>query len=98
MTIGGFSILDFANVSNFITTFMVYDDWDKRGAALSQDNILANLRKELATIENAGVFVAVPPPIRGLGASGGFQLMVEDRNSLGLAELQKTVLEVLKRR
>jgi hydrophobic/amphiphilic exporter-1 (mainly G- bacteria), HAE1 family len=95
VTIGGFSILDYANVSNFITTFLVYDDWDKRGAALSQDNILANLRKELATIEDAGVFVAVPPPIRGLGASGGFQLMVEDRASLGLAELQKTVLEVL---
>ncbi len=41
------------------------------------------------------VFVAVPPPIRGLGASGGFQMMVEDRASLGLAELQKAVMEVI---
>jgi hydrophobic/amphiphilic exporter-1 (mainly G- bacteria), HAE1 family len=95
VTIGGFSMLDYANVSNFITTFVIYDDWDKRGAALSQDKILAKLRQELAVIEEAGVFVAVPPPIRGLGASGGFQLMLEDRASLGLAELQKTVLEVI---
>ena len=49
----------------------------------------------MAAIEDAGVFVAVPPPIRGLGASGGFQLMLEDRTSLGLAELQKAVLEVI---
>ena len=98
MTIGGFSILDFANVSNIITTFMVYDDWDKRGAALSQDNILANLRQELSTIEDAVVFVVVPPPIRGLGQSGGFQMMVEDRASLGLAELQKATYEVIERR
>ncbi len=95
VTIGGFSILDAANVSNMFTTFVVYDDWDKRGAALSQDKIIANLRKDLAAIKDAGVFVAVPPPIRGLGQSGGFQLMIEDRQSLGLAELQKAVSEVI---
>jgi hydrophobic/amphiphilic exporter-1 (mainly G- bacteria), HAE1 family len=95
VTIGGFSILDAANVSNIFTTFVVYDDWDKRGAALSQDNILANLRRELSSIDDALVFVAVPPPIRGLGQSGGFQMMVEDRSSLGLAELQKSVIEVM---
>ena len=57
--------------------------------SLSQDNILADLRPKLAGIEEALVFVLVPPPIRGLGQSGGFQMMVEDRADLGLAELQK---------
>ena len=95
VTIGGFSILDYANVSNFITTFVIYDDWDKRGSALSQDVILANLRQELSKVQSAGVFVAVPPPIRGLGAAGGFQVMIEDRESLGMAELQKVLSEVL---
>lgn len=83
VTIGGFSILDFANVSNMFTTFIVYDDWDKRGAALRQDKIIGNLRRELSSIEDALVFVAVPPPTRGLGTSGGFQMMIEDRQSLG---------------
>ncbi len=95
VTIGGFSILDFANVSNMFTTFIVYDDWDKRGAELSQDKIIANVRQGLSSIEDAMTFVAVPPPIRGLGASGGFQLMIEDRASLGLAELQKATYEVI---
>jgi HAE1 family hydrophobic/amphiphilic exporter-1 len=33
--------------------------------------------------------VVIPPPIRGLGQTGGFQMMVQDRRSLGLAELQR---------
>ena len=90
VTFGGYSVLDSANVSNISTTFIVYDDWSKRGAALSQDNILANLRSKCCQMEDAVVFVMVPPPIRGLGQSGGFQMMVEDRQNLGLAQLQKT--------
>jgi HAE1 family hydrophobic/amphiphilic exporter-1 len=42
------------------------------------------------------VAVLVPPPLAGLGASGGFQMMLEDRGSLGLAELQKAALEVMR--
>ncbi|MGD0827853.1 MAG: multidrug efflux RND transporter permease subunit [Desulfobaccales bacterium] len=95
VTFGGYSALDAANVSNISTTFIVYDDWSKRGAALSQDNILANLRAEVGKVADAVIFVIVPPPIRGLGQSGGFQMMVEDRRSRGLAALQKTVTEVI---
>ncbi|MFA4901831.1 MAG: multidrug efflux RND transporter permease subunit [Desulfobaccales bacterium] len=96
VTIGGFSILDAANVSSIVTTFIVYDDWDKRGAELSQDKILASVRGQVTAIEEAMIFVLVPPPIRGLGQSGGFQMMVEDRQSLGLAELQKATFEVIR--
>jgi HAE1 family hydrophobic/amphiphilic exporter-1 len=95
VTFGGYSALDAANVSNFSTTFIVYDDWSQRGAALSQDNILANLRKEVASIESAIIFVMVPPPIRGLGQSGGFQMMVEDRESRGLPLLEKSVQAIV---
>jgi len=95
VTIGGFSILDFANVSNFITTFTVFEDWQKRGAALSMDRIIGRMQQELAGIEEAFIFVVTPPPIRGLGSSGGFQLMIEDRGGLGYQELQKAVREVI---
>jgi HAE1 family hydrophobic/amphiphilic exporter-1 len=96
VTIGGYSLLDGANLSNAFTTFIVYEDWDKRGAELSQDKILGDLRRELAAIEGAAIVVLVPPPIRGLGQSGGFQLMIEDRQNLGLQELQKAVMEVIR--
>jgi len=95
VTIGGYSILDSANLSNFFSMFIVYDDWSKRGAALSQDKILAGMRPRLAAIEDATVIVTVPPPIRGLGQAGGFQMVIEDRQSLGLEELQKATLAVM---
>ena len=95
MTIGGLSVLDFANVPNYSTTFVVYKGWKERGKALSQDRIVAGLNRELSDIQEACLFVAIPPPIRGLGQTGGFQMMVEDRRSLGLAELQRNAAELV---
>lgn len=96
VTIGGYSVLDGANVSTMFTTFIVYQDWSRRGAELSQDKIIANLRQQLGSIEEAVAFVLVPPPIRGLGQGGGFQMMVEDRQGLGLPALQKVAMEIIR--
>jgi HAE1 family hydrophobic/amphiphilic exporter-1 len=96
VTVGGFSILDATNVSNIMTTFVIYQDWSKRGAKLSQDHIVEALQRELLSILDAQVVVLVPPPIAGLGQSGGFQMMVEDRGSLGLEELQKAAMEIIR--
>jgi HAE1 family hydrophobic/amphiphilic exporter-1 len=97
VTIGGFSVLDFANVPNISTTFVVYKDWKERGKALGQDRIVSGLNRELSGIQEALAFVVIPPPIRGLGQTGGFQMMVEDRGSLGLAELQRNTSELIQR-
>ena len=97
VTIGGLSILDFANVPNFSATFVVYKDWKERGRALSQERIVSGLNRELAGIQEALAFVVIPPPIRGLGQTGGFQMMVQDRRSLGLAELQRAAGELSQR-
>jgi HAE1 family hydrophobic/amphiphilic exporter-1 len=96
VTMGGFSILDTANVSNIFTTFVIYDEWKKRGAALSQGHIVADLHRRLAGLEQAEFAVLVPPPISGLGQSGGFQMMVEDRQSLGLPALTEATLEIIR--
>jgi HAE1 family hydrophobic/amphiphilic exporter-1 len=95
VTIGGLSILDFANVPNYSATFVVYKGWKERGRALSQERIVGSLNRQLSDIQEAFLFVAIPPPIRGLGQTGGFQMMVEDRRSLGLAELQRNAGELV---
>jgi HAE1 family hydrophobic/amphiphilic exporter-1 len=97
VVIGGLSILDFANVSNISTTFVVYKDWKERGKALSQDRIVSSINRDLAGIQEALAFVVIPPPIRGLGQTGGFQMMVEDRGSLGLTELQRAAYEMIQK-
>jgi len=95
VVIGGFSILDGANVPNVSTTFVVYKDWKERGAALDQDRIVSTINRELAGIQEAQAFVVIPPPIRGLGQTGGFQMMVEDRRSLGLVQLQQAANDLV---
>ncbi len=86
--IAGFSVLDSANVTTVITVFVVYDDWSKRGRKLTQDKIVSGLNRDLSGIKDALAFVLIPPPIRGLGQSGGFQMMVEDRKGNDLIALQ----------
>ncbi len=89
VTIGGFSFLDFASESNYSSTFVTYQDWDKRGSALSQEKILGYINSHLATLQDAQAMIITPPPIRGLGQTGGFQLELEDRGNLGMKALQK---------
>ncbi|MGZ9073567.1 MAG: efflux RND transporter permease subunit, partial [Rhodoplanes sp.] len=96
VTIGGLSILDNGNLANAATTFVGYKDWSERGSDLSQERIVGSLRQKLSQIQEAGIFVIVPPAIRGLGASGGFQMVVQDRADLGLTELDKATQQVIR--
>ena len=69
----------------------------RRGTALNQDVIVANMNRELAGIQEAQALVIIPPPIRGLGQTGGFQMMVEDRGNLGLKELYQATTDSYRR-
>src|SRR5262249_19369194 len=71
--------------------------WKERGQKLNQERIVSNLNREVSGIQEALVFVVIPPPIRGLGQTGGFQMVVEDRASLGLAELQRYTDELVQK-
>src|SRR5690606_23357895 len=41
----------------------------------------------LARIRDARIFVQLPPPVRGLGSSSGFNFMLKDLNGLGQGAL-----------
>ena len=96
VTIGGFSAADAANLSNAMTVFAVFDDWEKRGEELTQARILADLKKRFDAIEEARVLAVTPPPIAGLGQVGGLQLMVEDRAGRGTKLLQPVMGEMIR--
>ena len=46
-------------------------------------SVLADLRKRLSVIQDAYVLTIPPPPVQGLGSSGGFKMMLQDRAGLG---------------
>src|SRR5262249_683011 len=53
------------------------------------NSVLADLRRRLSVIKDAYVLSIPPPPVRGLGNSGGFKMMREDRAGLGSEALVK---------
>jgi len=57
-------VLDFANVPNVSTTFIVYKNWKDRSKGLTEDRIVSSLNRELAGIQEALAFVVIPPAFR----------------------------------
>jgi len=57
--------------------------------------MVQTLRKRLAVIKDAFVIVIQPPAVQGLGAAGGFKLMLEDRGGLGAQALAKATNAVV---
>ena len=81
---------------NAATCFAIFKPWDQRkGPALSQDGILARLRPAFADIQEAVVVAFVPPAIRGLGTTGGFQLQVEDREGENFVQLGERTQQII---
>jgi HAE1 family hydrophobic/amphiphilic exporter-1 len=97
VTIGGFSAIDAAKLSTVITTFVVFDDWGARPAGFTAVGAIGDLQAKVKAIPSATFAVLPPSPIPGLGNAFGFQMMIEDRGGVGLAELQKGVQALLQK-
>ena len=97
VTIGGYSALDSAKLANAVTTFVIYDDWDRRPPGFSQLQLIGELQQKFKSIPQASFAVLPPSPIPGLGVAFGFQMMIEDRAGLGARGLQAATNELLRR-
>lgn len=96
IAIGGLSLLDQASASNSGTFFVTFDSFEERmEKGLTQDVILANVRKQLGSLESAITIPFPPPAIRGLGVRSGFEMLVEDRQGVGLEQLQLAVQDII---
>jgi multidrug efflux pump len=91
LSVSGTSMVLNISASNFGFMFVILDDFPEREKpGYSADEIAAVLRARCAKeIPEAAVMVLPPAPIRGVGRTGGFKLMVEDRGDLGLTTLQQ---------
>ena len=89
--ISGQSLILNANAPNLGSMYVMLKEFDqRRGPGLTADAIAAALR-ERCQREVRGAIVSAfgAPPIDGLGTTGGFKLIIEDRGNLGLDELQR---------
>ncbi len=78
ISIDGISLLDNnANLANAGVVYVTLKSWAQRGAKLDLRNMYMALNKIAKETMDANVMIVVPPPIQGLGLSGGFQMQVE---------------------
>lgn len=91
----GLSINGFTNSSSAGIVFLTLDAFDQRtGDELSASAIAQKLQMKYAGIEEAFIAIFPPPPVRGLGTTGGFKLQIEDRAGLGYEKLAEVVAQV----
>jgi len=88
----GLSINGFVNSSSSGIVFVTLKDFDERqDPSLSAGAIAGALNRQFSAIQDAFIVMFPPPPVHGLGTTGGFKLQLEDRASLGYAALDKAV-------
>jgi HAE1 family hydrophobic/amphiphilic exporter-1 len=92
----GQNIFDQTVASNYAAIYTTLKPWTERTSPKeSQMAIMEHLREIYGTLPAATIISFPPPAIRGLGVSGGFQMELEDRGDLGLAELGRAARGVI---
>src|ERR1700730_13220408 len=98
----GFSLLSLVQNTYSAFFFVTFKPWSERTKPEEQyAAIKANINKQLAGVTEGLAFAFPPPAIPGVGTSGGFQFILEDRAGKDVAFLAqnvKTFLEAARKR
>src|SRR5213076_1206912 len=98
----GFSLLSLVQNTYSAFFFVTFKPWSKRTKPEEQyAAIKANINKQLAGLTEGIAFAFPPPAIPGVGTSGGFQFILEDRAGKDVAFLAqnlKTFLDAARKR
>jgi HAE1 family hydrophobic/amphiphilic exporter-1 len=96
VSISGYSIINSSAASNTGLMIVVFEPWSERkGPALHQKGILQQVNQRLSSYKDGFAFGFPVPSLPGVGTSGGFTFMLQDRGGIGLSELQKTAQEMI---
>lgn len=80
--VGGLDVPTSTNNSNVTTVFATLKPWEERKSEQEQfKNILGSVQGRYFGIPDGFIFAFGLPPILGLGTSGGFEFMLEDRGN-----------------
>src|SRR6266404_2761900 len=101
-TVVGFSLLSFARTSYNAFGWIAFKEWGSRKDRAQQGQaIKQRLNQELSKLPEGVAFSFSPPAIPGVGTSGGFTFLLEDRSGQDVAflssNLNKFMAEARKR-
>jgi hydrophobic/amphiphilic exporter-1 (mainly G- bacteria), HAE1 family len=80
--LAGLNVITFSSKSNSGTIFCQLKPWDERKKKSEQlEGMIAELNKRFSAISEARIVVISPPAIPGLGSTGGFSFILQQRES-----------------
>jgi len=82
------------NSPNAMQIFVMLKPWAERSQFTLRE-IMDDLEKRSKSILDADIKVNQQPPVRGIGSTGGFKLVIEDRSKRGYAALSKAASQVV---
>ncbi|MGB2933213.1 MAG: multidrug efflux RND transporter permease subunit [Methyloceanibacter sp.] len=86
----------FTSAPNSAVIFSPLDSFEERAKkGLSAEVISAELNKKFAGVQDALVISVSPPPVRGIGTTGGFKLEVQDTRGGDLTQLEAVAQSVV---
>jgi len=80
---------------NAAIAFPLLKDWSERDSTQSPEAESTAVNQHFANLDDGAMMAVPPPPIEGLGNSGGFSLRLQDRAGLGRDALLAARDEVL---
>jgi HAE1 family hydrophobic/amphiphilic exporter-1 len=80
--VAGLNAISQSNKSNVGTIFILFKPWKEReGKDGQMEQIMADVNARMSHIKEANVMAIAPPPIQGLGSTGGFTFELQKRES-----------------
>jgi len=90
VTLGGMNILTGGTSSYTSAMFVMLTDWSERDSdELALSSIMAKAQQYFMTLGDGLAICFNPPPINGLGVTGGFQYEFQDRAGRGITEMEE---------
>jgi len=80
----------FTTAPNSAVVFTPLDPFKERAAkGETADALKAQLNQKFAAIQDGFIISVSPPPVRGIGTTGGFKMQVQDTHGGDLSQLEK---------
>jgi multidrug efflux pump len=97
--ISGQSLILNANAPNLGSMYVILKPFEERHSADLSATAIADDLQERCRKEVSEAIVAAfgAPPIDGLGTTGGFKMIIEDRGNLGLGQLKRVSEQIVSR-
>jgi HAE1 family hydrophobic/amphiphilic exporter-1 len=96
LAVTGYSIVDGGASANTGFCVVTFEPWEDRGdATLKQAALLQKIQRGLGAIQEGGAFAFPVPSLPGVGVSGGFTFMLQDKDGVGLDQLQAVAGEMI---